>query len=140
MATLQQAAKQPKELKQIAAQIKNVALFKAPYKTGNLRRRLNQANRAEKMLSVDTSKNKAKITVSFNVAPPGAEYGKWFNDPPRVISKRRQSLKSTAERKGNWNFGEEAFKDASVKKEIKKFLDVFQKDYSKRIKKEILGR
>jgi hypothetical protein len=137
MATLQQAAKQPKELKQIAAQIKNVALFKAPYKTGNLRRRLNQANRAEKMLSVDTSKNKAKITVSFNVAPPGAEYGKWFNDPPRVI--KRTKLKATAERKGNWNFGKEAFKDASVKKEIKKFLDVFQKDYAKQIKEEIVG-
>lgn len=135
MATLAQTVKQTKGLKQLAAQVKNVALFYAPKRTGNLKRRLNQANRAENMFKVIPSGGKAKISISLNVSPPGAEYGKWFNDPPRVV--KRTKLKQTAERKGNWNFGKKAVNDPSVKAELDKFIKEFAKEYTKTLIKEI---
>lgn len=135
MASLSQTIKQTKGLKQVAAQVKNVALFLAPKKDGNLKRALNKANRPENMYKVVTSGSKAKISVSLNVSPPGAEYGKWFNDPPRVV--KRKKLKATAERKGNWNFGKNAIEDPSVKKEIDKFVKNFAKDFTKGLLAEI---
>jgi len=133
MATLQQAVKQPKELKQIAAQIKNVALFKAPYKTGNLRRRLNQANRPANMIKVINGQTKSTISVSLDIAPSGAKYGKYWNDP---------NVSWQVEKGGNpanINYGEKALEDPSVKKEWDKFIKKFSDDYVKMMVKELKG-
>ena len=120
MATLKDVMKESKGFEQVAAQIKNVALFKSPRRTGNLRTKLNQYNKPKQMVEYGGTNKNPNIKISLNVGPPGAEYGKWFNDPPKVVKRRK--LKQTAERKGNWNFGKYAFEDGSVKNEVKKLV------------------
>lgn len=129
MATLQQTIKQTKGLEQIAQQVKNVALFYAPKDTGNLKRQINIHNRAKNMVKVISGKTRGQIKVDLDVSPPGAEYGKWFQDPPRVVKRRK--FKQTAIKRGNWQFGKKALKDKSVKNEIKKFTKSFAKEFKR---------
>jgi len=129
MATLAQTIKKTKGLEQIAQQVKNVALFYAPKKTGHLKREINKFNRASNMVSVVGSGTRSKIKIDLDVSPPNAEYGKWFQDPPRVVKRRK--FKQTAIKRGNWQFGRKALKDKSVKAEIKKFTKAFAKEFKR---------
>lgn len=129
MATLQQTIKQTKGLEQIAQQVKNVALFYAPKDTGNLKRQINIHNRAKNMVKVISGKTRGQIKVDLDVSPPGAEYGKWFQDPPKVVKRRK--FRQTAIKRGNWQFGKKALKDKSVKNEIKKFTKEFAKEFKR---------
>jgi hypothetical protein len=129
MATLKQTIKKTQGLEQIAAQIKNVALFYAPKKTGNLKREINRFNRPKNMVSIVGSGTRSKIKVDLDVSPPGAEYGKWFQDPPKVVKRRK--FRQTAIKRGNWQFGKKALKDKSVKNEIKKFTKEFAKEFKR---------
>lgn len=122
MPNLSNIVKETKALRQVATQIKNAALFYAPKKTGNLKRALNTANRPETMAKFVMSGNKTQFSIQLDVAPPGATYGKWFNDPPKVVSERRKKLKKTAEKKGNWDFGKKALADPSVKREFDRLV------------------
>lgn len=131
MATLAQAVRKTKGLEQIAQQVKNVALFYAPKDTGHLKREINRANKARDMVKVVAGKGKAKITIDLDVSPSTANYGKWFNDPPKVVSSRRRKLRQTAIRKGNWQFGKKAIKDKSVKAQVKKFTTEFASEFKK---------
>lgn len=134
MATLNQVVKGSKELEQISAQIKNVALFFAPKKTGNLKRRMNQANKPAKMFKIKGSPQKQTIAFSLNIAPDGAKYGKFWNRP---------NLSSTVEGGKTKNvprsidFGKQAMNDPSVKKELAKFYKEFAADYAKLLVKEL---
>lgn len=129
MATLQQTIKQTKGLEQIAQQVKNVALFYAPKDTGNLKRQINIHNKAKNMVKVISGKTRGQIKVDLDVSPPGAEYGKWFQDPPKVVKRRK--FRQTAIKRGNWQFGKKALKDKSVKNEIKKFTKSFAKEFKR---------
>ena len=129
MATLKQTIKKTQGLEQIAAQIKNVALFYAPKKTGNLKREINRFNRPKNMVSIVGSGTRSKIKIDLDVSPPGAEYGKWFQDPPKVVKRRK--FRQTAIKRGNWQFGKKALKDKSVKNEIKKFTKEFAKEFKR---------
>ena len=129
MATLKDTLKKTQGLEQIAAQVKNVALFYAPKKTGNLKREINRFNRPKNMVSIVGSGTRSKIKIDLDVSPPGAEYGKWFQDPPKVVKRRK--FKQTAIKRGNWQFGKKALKDKSVKNEIKKFTKQFAKEFKR---------
>ena len=129
MATLKDTLKKTQGLEQIAAQVKNVALFYAPKKTGNLKREINRFNRPKNMVSIVGSGTRSKIKIDLDVSPPGAEYGKWFQDPPRVVKRRK--FRQTAIKRGNWQFGKKALKDKSVKNEIKKFTKQFAKEFKR---------
>ena len=129
MATLKQTIKQTKGLEQIAQQVKNVALFYAPKDTGNLKRQINIHNKAKDMVKVISGKTRGQIKIDLDVSPPGAEYGKWFQDPPKVVKRRK--FKQTAIKRGNWQFGKKALKDKSVKNEIKKFTKSFAKEFKR---------
>lgn len=129
MATLKDTLKKTQGLEQIAAQVKNVALFYAPKKTGNLKREINRFNRPKNMVSIVGSGTRSKIKIDLDVSPPGAEYGKWFQDPPRVVKRRK--FRQTAIKRGNWQFGKKALKDKSVKNEIKKFTKEFAKEFKR---------
>jgi len=129
MATLKQTIKQTQGLEQIASQIKNVALFYAPKDTGNLKRAINKFNRPKNMVSVVGSGTRSKIKVDLDVSPPTAEYGKWFQDPPKVVKRRK--FRQTAIKRGNWQFGKKALKDKSVRNEIKKFTKSFAKEFKR---------
>lgn len=58
---------------------------KAPYKTGNLFRQIDDYNAVRNMATYRPSRHKTKyelpsITVSLNYAPPAAVYGKYVQD------------------------------------------------------------
>lgn len=129
MATLNQTIKKTQGLEQIAQQVKNVALFYAPKDTGHLKREINKFNRAKQMVSVVGSGTRSKIKIDLDVSPPTAEYGKWFQDPPKVVKRRK--FRQTAIKRGNWQFGKKALKDKSVKNEIKKFTKEFAKEFKR---------
>ena len=107
------ARKRPIGLDKVAKHIRTLAATIAPYDTGNLSRKIKSYNTLDRMVKWNSDTLDAKITLF--VAPPGARYGLWFNDPPAVKSKRRRSLKRTANRKGNWNYGKRAFEDKTTK-------------------------
>lgn len=108
------ARKRPLALDKVAKNIRTLAATLAPYDTGNLSRKIKQYNTLDRMVMWDSKTGNAAITLF--VGPPGASYGIWFNDPPKVVSKRRKRLKATATSKGNWDFGKRAFNDPSTKK------------------------
>jgi hypothetical protein len=116
-----------KSLRDVAKEIQSNLQKYAPYRTGNLRNQLRRANTINTIIGKNSydfnSETKSvDIEVSVEVGPSGATYGKWFNDPPEVQSQRRQSLKKTAQRKGNWNFGQRSIDDA-IYKYLEKFAE-----------------
>jgi hypothetical protein len=77
-------------LKDIAKQIGGLAVAKAPVKTGKLKRALAKANTPANVLKED--KNTKSFSFEIDYAPPGAEYGKFWNDP--TVSKTVRSGKT----------------------------------------------
>jgi hypothetical protein len=134
MANLPKIARGMKSLNEVATQIKNVALFYAPKKTGNLKRKMNQANRPANMIKVIQGKEKALITIKLNIAPDGAEYGKYWNSP-NVSETVRKGKTPNVPR--SIDYGRQALEDPQVKKELKEFFDEFSDEYVKAIIKEI---
>ena len=101
-------ANDTKTLKELVRKTTSKMASLAPKDTGNLRRLIRSSNTYSKVVS-----GKGKdTTLTYTYAPRGAEYGKWFNDPPRVV--KRTKLKQTAERKGNWNYKDNTFKDKEI--------------------------
>jgi hypothetical protein len=68
-------------LAQIATKIKNLAVLKAPKRTGKLKSALDTFNRPSGMIKESKTGDKRSFTFELDVSPPGAEYGKWWNDP-----------------------------------------------------------
>ena len=133
MANLGQIVKGAKRLNEVATQVKNVALFYAPKKTGNLKRKMNQANRPANMIKILEGKEKATIRLSLNIAPDGAEYGKYWNSPNVSETVRKGKTKNVPR---SIDYGRQTFDDPSVKKELKQFFEEFSADYVKAILKE----
>ena len=110
-------------LESIAVGIRELALAKAPVDTGNLKNRIRLANTPAKSKMIKTLGELDEITITLDYAPTGAEYGQWFNDPPRVASKRRKKLKQTAVFKGNWNYAIDAMEDPTLSKKFDELVD-----------------
>lgn len=119
MANLSKIANQTKELKQVASQIKNVALFFAPKKTGKLKTALNAANRPDSMFKVTNVGSGTRFSFTLNIAPTGAEYGKFWNSPN--ISRTVRDGK-TPNVPRSLDFGKQALDDKSVKTEIDRLI------------------
>jgi hypothetical protein len=110
-------------LESIAVKIRDLAVKNAPKDTGNLRNRIKQANTPAKSKMIKQLRD-LSVVISLDYAPNGAEYGQWFNDPPKVGSKRRKGLRKTAIRKGNWNYAVDAMEDKNLNKEFQEYLDL----------------
>ena len=102
-------------LAKVATLIKNKAKKYAPIKTGNLRRKLDTFNRPAGMISSKVENGKIQLKFMLDVAPPGAEYGKWWNDPTVSSTVRNGKTKNVP---GSINFGQQAFNDPEVKAAI----------------------
>jgi len=129
-----------KSLKAVAKEIQSNLQKYAPYKTGNLRNKLRTANTintiiGENRYDFNYKKKSTDIKVSVEVSPDGARYGVFFNDPP-AVGPKRQKLKQTAERKGNWNFGQRSIDDA-IYKYLDKFIDEIERNTAKTIEDEL---
>lgn len=118
-----------KALLEVASLIRTLVVAKAPrakkphkwrgvvVQPGNLKAMLYKANTPEMLLGskkipgqlVKTGKFDLKFSV--NVAPPGAEYGEYWNYPPTGNRKLKN--------KPEYNFASKALKDAAVKRKIK---------------------
>lgn len=108
-------------LESIAVKIRDLAIAKAPKDTGNLKRRIREANTPVKSKMIKTT-NDLDVKISLDYAPNGAEYGQWFNEPPSPVSTRRKSLEKTAKRKGNWNYGINAMNDKDLNTQFEAYL------------------
>lgn len=133
MANLGQIVKGARRLEEVASQVKNVALFYAPIKTGNLKRKMNQANKPAKMVKVIAGKEKATVKLTLNIAPDGAEYGKYWNSPNVSETVRKGRTKNVPR---SIDYGKQTFQDESVKRELKSFFEEFSAEYVKAILKE----
>jgi hypothetical protein len=124
-------------LNKVATQIKNIALFYAPKKTGNLKRKLNQANRPSNMIKILSGSTKVSIGISLDVAPDGAEYGKYWNSPNVSRTVRNGKTKNVPR---SIDYGKKAMDDPQTKKELGDFLKQFADDYTKFILKELKSK
>jgi len=116
-----------KTLRDTAKEIQNLLQTYAPIDTGNLRNKIRTANSINKIIQKTPQKgNNLKYSIGgefvIDYAPAGASYGKWFNDPPEVVSKQRKALEKTAKSKGNWNYAERAINEA-IQKNIDKIAN-----------------
>ena len=125
-------------LAQIANTVRSLAVAKAPIKTGNLKRALNAYNRPAGMIKEKKGKNSIEIELSIDVAPPGAEYGKYWNEPDLAENVRKGKTKNIP---GSINFGNKALNDPIVDKllddYINSYLQVLADDTVKQLEKEL---
>lgn len=105
-----------KELSGVANAIKTAALANAPYKTGNLKSKITTYNTLDKMIKSDGSR------VRLNAGPPGAKYGKFWNEPA--------TNKSRTKHRPEFGFADRAYKDQSVESALY--------NYARRVEKYLL--
>jgi hypothetical protein len=108
--------KHPKEIKQVALSIRNIAAKLAPYNSGNLRNTLNSYNTPDRMIKYGP---KGSADIIYSVGPPGATYGKYWNSPYGAGSGRTATLKKKYPQ--NFDYGDKALKDPAVNQSIKSY-------------------
>jgi hypothetical protein len=108
-------------LEGIAVGIRDLAIRNAPKDTGHLKKMIYSYNTPVKDKMIKQLKD-LSVVIELTYAPPTAEYGQWFNEPPNVASKRRAKLKRTAIRKGNWNYAMDAMDDNALNKRFEEYL------------------
>jgi len=127
-------------LKDIAKQIVGLTVAKAPQslkgsgrkRPGNLKRALKRANTPDKILKVDP-KTKS-FSFEINYAPPGAEYGMFWNDP--TVSKTVSSGQ-TNNIPESINFAEKAIYSPIVDSMINDYMDEIGKMVVEQISKAV---
>jgi len=107
-------------LAQIANRIRDLAVLKAPKKTGNLKRKLADYNRPSGMIKESKSKSTRTFEFELDVSPPGAEYGKFWNDP-NVSSTVRNGKTNNVP--GSINFAQKALNDPQIQKMIDDYVN-----------------
>jgi hypothetical protein len=105
-------------LKDIAKQVGGLAVAKAPKKTGNLKRKLARANTPDKVLKQDPKTKSFSFEIDY--APPGAEYGQFWNDP--TVSKTVATGK-TKNIPGAINFADKAINSPIIDSLIQDYMD-----------------
>jgi hypothetical protein len=123
-----------KTLAQIANKIKSLAVTKAPKKTGNLKRQLDTYNRPSGMIKESKTDKSRSFEFSLDVSPPGAEYGKFWNDPTVSDTVRRGKTKNVP---GAINFASKAMNDPQIEKMIDEYLLSITDEFVTQIKKGI---
>jgi hypothetical protein len=129
MATLLQVAQRLGELTSIKApRSKRGSNGNAP---GNLKRQLKAANKgrnvlsgrnsvqAEKQIVEDLKKGTFTFEFNINVAPPGAEYGKYWNDPDTSEQVENQ----TTGNKDKINFADQAVESAEFQSMLDDYIE-----------------
>lgn len=109
-----------KSLAQIANRIRDLAVLKAPKKTGNLKRKLADYNRPAGMIKQSKAGGTRSFEFELDVSPPGAEYGKFWNDPNVSDSVRNGKTPNVPK---SINFAEQALNDPQIQKMIDDFVN-----------------
>ena len=119
-------------LKDIAKQIGGLAVAKAPIKTGNLKKKLARANTPDKVLT--ENKNTKSFSFEIDYAPPGAEYGMYWNEPDLSEKVRDGKTKNIP---GSINFASKAINSPIVDSLIQDYMDEFSVMVVEQISKAI---
>ena len=104
-----------KTLAQIANRIRDLAVLKAPKKTGNLKRKLADYNRPSGMIKQSKLAGSRSFEFELDISPPGAEYGKFWNDPNVSETVRNGKTPNVPK---SINFAQQALNDPTVQKMI----------------------
>jgi hypothetical protein len=89
------------------------------------------------MIKIGTGNTKLTIGISLDIAPNGAEYGKYWNSPNVSRTVREGKTKNVPR---SIDYGKQALDDAQTKKELGDFLKQFTDDYTKFIVKELKSK
>ena len=103
-------------LAQLSTTYKSLAVARAPRKTGNLKNKLEAYNRPSGMVRV-LGANKFELVL--DVAPPGAEYGAFWNEPNVSPSVKNQKTGNT----DKINFAKQALNSPELRKQIELFMN-----------------
>jgi hypothetical protein len=104
-----------KTLRETAKRIQSNLVRIAPVRTGNLRNKLREYNTINRILGttkpVKSATKKYSFDANFEVeyAPPGATYGKWWNDPTVSRTVRNGKTKNIP---GSINYAQKAIDEA----------------------------
>jgi hypothetical protein len=112
-------------LAQIANKIRDLAVIKAPKKTGNLKRRLADFNRPSGMIKQSKTASNRSFTFELDVSPPGAEYGMYWNDPNVSDSVRNGK---TANVPKSINFAQQAINDPQIQRLIDAYINTIAEE------------
>ena len=121
-------------LAQIANRIRDLAVIKAPKKTGNLKRKLADFKRPSGMIKESKINTKRTIEFVLDVSPPGAEYGKFWNDPNVSSTVRKGKTKNVP---GSINFAEKAINDPQIQRLIDEYVNQIADEVAETIKQAI---
>lgn len=119
-------------LKDIAKQIGGLAVAKAPKKTGRLKKALARENTPDKVLKED--KNTQSFEFEINYAPPGAEYGQWWNDPTVSKTVRNGKTKNIPDA---INFADKAINSPIIESLLLDYMDEIGLQVVEKIQKAI---
>ena len=108
-----------KTLAQIANRIRDLAVLKAPKKTGNLKRKLADYNRPSGMIKQSKIAGSRSFEFELDVSPPGAEYGAFWNEPNVSPSVKNQKTGNT----DKINFAKQALNSPELRKQIELFMN-----------------
>ena len=128
MASLKDISKNTPTLAQIANTIKKTAVKLAPKDTGNLKRQLDTYNRPSGMVKSSINGGVMSYSFEIDVSPPGADYGKWWNDP---------TVSRTVEGKPEVNFASRAINSPEVKQLIDKLVNDTADNLADMVSKEL---
>jgi hypothetical protein len=127
MASLKDISKNTPTLAGIANTIKKTAVKLAPKDTGNLKRQLDTYNRPSGMVKSTINGGVMSYSFELDVSPPGAEYGKWWNDP---------TVSRTVKGKPEVNFASRAINSPEVKQLIDKLVNETANNLADMVAKE----
>lgn len=119
-------------LLQVAQKLGDLTVAKAPKKTGNLKRQLRTANtgrkilggmnsaQAERAIIEDLKSGTYSFEFDIDVAPPGAEYGQWWNKPTVAGNVRKGKTRNVPDA---IDFGEKAYLDPQFQAILNEYID-----------------
>jgi hypothetical protein len=119
-------------LKDIARQIGGLAVAKAPKKTGRLKRALASVNTPDKVLREDPQSKSFSFEIDY--APPGAEYGQWWNDPTVSKTVRNGKTKNVPD---SINFADKAINSPIIDSLLQDYMDEIGAQVVEQISKAI---
>lgn len=119
-------------LKDIAKQVSGLTVSKAPKKTGRLKKALARENTPDKVLKED--KNTQSFEFEINYAPPGAEYGQWWNDPTVSRTVRNGKTKNIPDA---INFADKAINSPIIESLLLDYMDEIGMQVVEKIQKAV---
>jgi hypothetical protein len=128
MASLKDISKNTPTLAGIANVIKKTAVKLAPKDTGNLKNKLDTYNRPSGMVKSTINGGVMSYSFELDVSPPGADYGKWWNDP---------TVSRTVKGKPEVNFASRAINSPEVKQLIDKLVNETANNLADMVSKEL---